>query len=137
MAWTYQPFVKEYEIHSVHMDSCIYLCSTSFDWNRNIWPKHGRGQVNCWSKGSWIKVMRQLKHEFKHNFAYIFHSLLFSCLPGWKSDTGMDMAYMFYICIVGGLIPSMIIVVTNGYLLHTIHRVSLLEWFMLRLCNLI
>ena len=68
-----------------------------------------------------------IKHEFKHNFAYIFHSLLVSCLPGWKSDTGMDMTYMFYICIAGGLIPSMIIVVTNGYLLHTIHRVSLLE----------
>ena len=67
------------------------------------------------------------KHEFKHNFAYIFHSLLFSCLPGWKSDTGMDITYMLYICIAGGFIPSMIVVVTNCYLLHTIHRVSLLD----------
>ena len=84
-----------------------------------------------------INESNEVKLEFKHNFAYIFHSLLFSCLPGWKSDTGMDITYMLYICIAGGLIPSMIIVVTNGYLLHTIHRVSLLEWFMLRLCNLI
>lgn len=49
-----------------------------------------------------------------------------SCLPSWSNDEPLTKAYIWYICVAGAFIPSVIMIAANMIVLYILKKVRLM-----------
>ena len=74
-----------------------------------------------------LKILRQ---------AIICATLNCSCLPTWSEDDRNAIAYIAFLCISGGLIPTMVMIISSVVVLYKLKKVLLkliFQWLEIKL----
>ena len=58
-----------------------------------------------------------------HFYLYTFNVFL-SCLPSWSNDNVTEVAYIWCVAVIGGLIPAVLMMISNIFVVNTLYVVS-------------
>ena len=87
---------------------------------------------------AWLELGNVLKHEIQQQYLNLYFVIpkkskvsinhpISSCLPSWSNESIFGVIYIWYVCIVGGLIPSIAIISANMLIMHHLKKVGFLH----------
>ena len=87
-----------------------------------IWLVLGKNLIKSIS----IKTKLEIIYTYQYDVTYIIITCTaYSCLPTWSNDNIHELAYVWYVCLAGGIIPAFLMVTTNIYVVFASPKVSM------------
>ena len=101
---------------------------SSIIWLRQIWPKYGCCKVYTLIliNGIITVVLSKIVQlEIYDKNLIRFLKTLYSCLPSWSNDDPVSIIYIWYICIAGFFVPSVVMIAANVTVMYILRKVRL------------
>ena len=116
-----------------YLASFTQLFFASFLWFWSIWERCDRSQVllifisEYWKfKVIYLLFIIYVWILILCNYSSL--SFLNSCLPTWTRHNPYELAFIWYVCIAGGVIPAILMITINLYVIFTLnHKVFYIQ----------
>ena len=90
-------------------------------------PRYGCGQVNSNTTQTLIDIFYIFQRFYAKQLSVI--TSICSCLPTWSEDDKDAITYIAFLCISGGLIPTIVMIISSAVVLYKLKKVLLKKCF--------
>ena len=113
-----------YRLFGFFHSAFLYLHSLVLVAMGKMWLESGIIDFYIWTlkvQLNFIAIYIYIQYNF--NFLYFSNS----CLPTWSSRNPYELGFIWYVCIAGGVIPAILMITINLYVIFTLNnKVSLI-----------
>ena len=71
-----------------------------------------------------IQITSLSAHQSAETYARSIELTNFSCLASWSTNIPTEVTYIWLLVVFGGLLPTIGMIVSNGFVLHALCMVS-------------
>ena len=110
-----------YRLFGFFHSAFLYLHSLVLVAMGKMWLESGIIDFYIWT----LKLQWNLYNAYFNFNIILFQFFIFflkSCLPTWSSRNPYELGFIWYVCIAGGVIPAILMITINLYVIFTLNN---------------